>query len=45
MTTSTFSHHAGSEHGVPHALQVVRDFLSGWWRATPAYLMYRALTD
>lgn len=45
MTTSTFSQHAGSGHGVPHAVQVVRAFLIGWWRATPAHLMYRALTD
>lgn len=42
MATTTFSH-SGTGHASPSALTAVGAFLAAWFRATPAYLMYRAL--
>ncbi|HYG89690.1 MAG TPA: hypothetical protein VD978_25930 [Azospirillum sp.] len=43
MTTTTFSH-TGTERTLSHGLQVIREFLIAWFQATPAYVLYRALT-
>ncbi|WP_448207947.1 hypothetical protein [Azospirillum sp. sgz302134] len=43
MTTTTLSH-TGSTHASPHAVQVVRAFLTAWFKATPVHIVYSALT-
>ncbi len=43
MTTSTFSHTTTERTGL-HAAKTVREFLTAWFQATPAYFLYRALT-
>lgn len=43
MTTSTFSH-TGTERNSSPALETVRGFLVAWFRATPVYALYQALT-
>ena len=42
MTTSTFSH-AGADRTPSHVIQAVGEFLAAWFRATPAYILYRAV--
>ena len=44
MTTSTLSH-TGADHSVAHAAQAITAFLIAWFKATPAYLVYRAIKD
>ena len=43
MNTSTFSH-AGADRAQSSAVQAVREFVVAWFKATPIYLVYRALT-
>ncbi|MCW2239577.1 hypothetical protein [Azospirillum canadense] len=43
MTTTTFSH-PGAAHTAPTAVQAIREFLVSWFKATPVYVVYSALT-
>ncbi|MFC5360226.1 hypothetical protein [Azospirillum himalayense] len=44
MNSSTYSH-IGNDRAQSSALQAVREFLAAWLRATPAYIVYRALSE
>lgn len=44
MNSSTYTH-IGSDRAQSSALQAVREFLAAWLRATPAYIVYRALNE
>ena len=42
MTTTTF--HAGSGHASSHVVPAIREFLVSWFKATPVYIVFSALT-
>lgn len=44
MNSSTYTH-IGSDRAPSSALQAVREFLAAWLRATPAYIVYRAINE
>lgn len=44
MNSSTYSH-IGNDRAQSSTLQAVREFLAAWLRATPAYIVYRALNE
>ena len=44
MNSSTLAH-VGADRVQSSALQAVREFFAAWLRATPAYIVYRALSE
>ena len=44
MNSSTLAH-VGTDRAQSSALHAVREFLAAWLRATPAYIVYRALNE
>lgn len=43
MTTTTFSH-TGATQQPSNAVQAIRSFVVSWFKATPVYIVYSALT-
>lgn len=44
MNSSTFTN-ARSALTQPSHAQIIREFVVAWFKATPVYLVYRALTE
>lgn len=44
MNSSTYAN-ARAVQAQPSHAQVIRDFVVSWFKATPVYLVYRALTE